>query len=74
MRFVDYRAAETGSSSAEAEVVVAVTMSELMLLAGALGEAVEEVAEWELQTRLGASLGEVTALRCRLNELARSEM
>jgi len=36
------------------QILLAVSRSELLLLAGSVGEAIEAVGDWEFSTRLGA--------------------
>lgn len=57
---------------ADDEVVVAMTRNELVILSGALGEALEAVEEWEFGTRVGATPDEARALRDRIGAVLRS--
>ncbi len=55
----------------DAEVVIAATRDELVLLAGSLNEALEAVEGWEFDTRLGGSPDEARALRSKIKDLLR---
>ena len=57
---------------AEGELVVATSRDELALMAGAIGEALEAVEEWEFGTRLGATPDEARHLRDRVSEILRN--
>ena len=50
----------TGNSE---QVVLAMSRSELLLLAGLVGEAIEAVGDWEFSTRLGADKAAARQLR-----------
>ena len=51
------------------DLVVAVTLDELRLLASSIGEALEAVDEWEFATRLGFGTSAARALRSEINEV-----
>lgn len=51
------------------DLVVAVTMDELRLLASSIGEALEAVDEWEFSTRLGFEASAARTLRSEINDL-----
>lgn len=53
------------------ELVVAVPREELVILAGAINEALEAVESWEFGSRLGVTPEQARALRDRLGELVR---
>jgi hypothetical protein len=50
----------TGKSE---QIVLAMSRSELLLLAGSVGEAIEAVGDWEFSTRLGADKAAALKLR-----------
>jgi hypothetical protein len=45
------------------QIVLAMSRSELLLLAGSVGEAIEEVGDWEFSARLGADKAAARQLR-----------
>jgi hypothetical protein len=45
------------------QIVLALSRSELLLLAGLVGEAIETVGDWEFSTRLGAEKAAARQLR-----------
>lgn len=45
------------------QIVLAMSRAELQLLAGSVGEVIEEVGDWEFSTRLGADKAEARQLR-----------
>lgn len=51
------------------EIVLYLTRSELLLLAGSVNEALEAVEDWEFSTRLGADKANARALRSELDNL-----
>jgi hypothetical protein len=53
-------------------IVLSLTRQELLLLTGAVNEAIEAVEDWEFSTRLGAEEGEARELRSDLRRSSRS--
>jgi hypothetical protein len=45
------------------QIVLSLSRSELLLLAGSVGEAIEAVGDWEFSTRLGADKADARQLR-----------
>jgi hypothetical protein len=45
------------------QIVLAMSRSELLLLAGSVGEAIEAVGDWEFSSRLGAEKAAARQLR-----------
>lgn len=60
-----------GDEIDDAEVVIAATRDELVLLAGSLNEALEALEDWEFDTRLGGSPDDARALRSKIKDLLR---
>ncbi len=54
---------------ADDDLVVAVTLDELRLLASSIGEALEAVDEWEFSTRLGFEVSAARTLRSEINDV-----
>jgi len=57
---MDGRREFTGNSE---QIVLAMSRSELLLLAASVGEAIEAVGDWEFSTRLGADKAAALQLR-----------
>jgi hypothetical protein len=51
------------------DIVIHLTRTELLLLAGSVNEAIAAVDDWEFSTRLGATLEEARAMRKELGDL-----
>ncbi len=51
------------------QIVLHLTLPELLLLAGSVNEAIEAVEDWEFSTRLGTDKANARALRGELDDL-----
>ena len=60
-----------GGEMTDDELVVATTRDELVIMAGAINEALEAIEEWEFDSRLGVTSARARELRDRLKEVVK---
>ena len=55
-----------------AQIVLHLSLAELLLIAGSVNEAIDAVADWEFPIRVGAEKAQARALRSELTDLIAS--